>query len=82
MLKGGLSVSNTYSERRNLRKYTRVARVQDGLVYGLIKRREVMNGARKIRREKLRERQYMEGYTRCLESKRVDWGVGGNVEQM
>ena len=40
------------------------------------KRREVVNGARRIRSEKLREHQYMEGYTRCLKSKRVDWDVG------
>ena len=42
---------------------------------------EVVNGARRIRREKLREHQYMEGYARCLESKRVKW-EGENVEQM
>ena len=36
-----------------------------------------MNGARRLRSE-----QYMEGYARCTESKRVDWNVGGNVVQM
>ena len=41
-----------------------------------------MNGPRKIRSEKLREHQYMEGYAWCLESKRVDWDVDGNVELM
>ena len=44
--------------------------------------REVMNGARKIRSEKLRKHQYMEGYARCPESKRVKWDEGRNVEQM
>ena len=42
-----------------------------------IKRREVVTGARRIRSDKLREHQYMEGYTKCLGSK----GVGGNEEQ-
>ena len=30
----------------------------------------------------MREHQYIEGYARCLESKRVDWDVNGNVEEM
>ena len=34
-----------------------------------IARREMANGARRIRSEKLKEHQYMEGYARCLESK-------------
>ena len=34
-----------------------------------IKRREVLNEARKIKSEKLREHQYTEGYTKRLESK-------------
>ena len=41
-----------------------------------------MNGSRRIRSEKLKEHHYMEGYARCLESKRVDWDEGGNVEEM
>ena len=41
-----------------------------------------MVGARRIRSEKLREHQYMEGYARCLKSKRVEWDVGRNVEEM
>ena len=48
----------------------------------MIKKIEEVNGARMIRSEKLREHQYMEGYARCLESKRVDWNEGRNVEQM
>ena len=41
-----------------------------------------MNGARSIRIEKSREYQYIEGYAKCLESKRVEWDVGRNVEEM
>ena len=37
-----------------------------------IKRSEVVNGPMRIRSEKLREHQYMEGCDKCLESKRVD----------
>ena len=33
---------------------------------------EMVNGARRIRSEKLREYQYMERYSRCLESKIVE----------
>ena len=52
------------------------------LVPTWIKSREVVNGARRIRNEKWREHQYMEGYTRCLKSKSIDWDLVGNVEQM
>ena len=37
-----------------------------------IKRREVVDGTRRIRSEKLREHQYREEYTRSLEGKRVE----------
>ena len=30
----------------------------------------------------LRECQYREGYARCLESKRLEWNEGSNVEEM
>ena len=43
------------------------------LVDAWIKRREVMDGARRIRSEKLREYQYIEGYVRSLEGKGVEW---------
>ena len=46
------------------------------------KRRAVMNGARMIRSEKLREHQYREGYAISLEGKRVEWNGGSNVEHM
>ena len=39
-------------------------------------------GARRIRREKLREHQYREGYARCLEGKEVEWDEDNNVENM
>ena len=52
------------------------------LVFTWIKKREVVNGTRRIRSDKLRSHQYIEGYIRCFESKRVDCYVGGNVEQM
>ena len=42
------------------------------LVATLIKRREVVNEVRRVRSKKLRENQYIEGYDRCLESKRVE----------
>ena len=45
-------------------------------------RREVVDGARRIRSEKLREQQYREGYTRSLEGKRVEWDRENNVEHM
>ena len=42
------------------------------LVSTKIRRREVVNGPRKIRSEKLREHQYIkEGYDGCFESKRI-----------
>ena len=47
-----------------------------------IKRREVVVGARRIRREKLREHQYREGYDRSLEVKRVKWDGDNNVKHM
>ena len=47
-----------------------------------IKRREVVNEVRRIKSKKLREHQYIEGYARCPESKRVEWDGSRNVEQM
>ena len=44
--------------------------------------REVVDGARMIRSEKLREHQYREEYTRSLEGRRVDWDGENNVEHM
>ena len=52
------------------------------LVGAWIKRREVVAGARRIRSEKLRERQYRERYTRSLEGKGVEWDGDNNVEHM
>ena len=107
-------LGNTYFKHKNLHKYTRVTRFQNGIkvmsmidlvlakreilqymhnvrtvremgqglsnhhavcvklgwwVHGL--KGEVVNGGRRIRSKKLREYQYIEGYTRCLESKGV-----------
>ena len=44
------------------------------LVSAWIKRREGVNGARRIRSGKLREDQYMEGDGRCLANRRIDLG--------
>ena len=41
-----------------------------------------MNGASRIRSEKLREYEYRERYAWCLVSKRVKWDEERNVEQM
>ena len=41
-----------------------------------------MVGARRIRREKLREYQYREIYARSLEGKGVEWDGHDNVENM
>ena len=41
---------------------------------------EVVDGARRIKSEKLREHQDIEGYTRSLEGKRVEWDEENNVE--
>ena len=41
-----------------------------------------MDGTRRIRSEKLRERQYSEEYARSLEGKRVEWDGENNVEHM
>ena len=41
------------------------------LVGAWIKRREIVNGARRIKSEKLREDQCREGCTRCLKNKSV-----------
>ena len=38
--------------------------------------------AKRIIIEKLREYQYIERYSRCLKSKRVEWDECRNVEQM
>ena len=48
------------------------------LVGAWIKRREVMVGARRIKREN----QYREGYARSLEGKGVEWGGDNNIEHM
>ena len=40
-----------------------------------------MDGARRIRNEKLKEHQYREGYTRSIEGKTVEWN-GENFEHM
>ena len=37
-----------------------------------IKRKELVKGARRIISEKLREHQYIEGYARSLEGKRLE----------
>ena len=47
-----------------------------------IKRREVLNAARRTSSEKLWERQYVEGDDRGQYSKRVGWDVSRNVELM
>ena len=41
-----------------------------------------MDGARGIRSEKLRERQYREGYGRFLEGRKVELDVENNVEHI
>ena len=41
-----------------------------------------MDRARRIRSEKLRERQYRKGYARSLKEKRVEWDGENNVEHM
>ena len=48
------------------------------LVGTRIKRRELVDGARMIRSEKLRKHQYREGYSRSLEGKRVEWDGENN----
>ena len=51
------------------------------LVGTWMKRREVVDGARSIRSEKLREHQYRT-YGRSLERKVVEWDRENNVEHM
>ena len=41
-----------------------------------------MLGARRIRSEKLREHQYIEGYVKSFEGKGVEWDGYNNVELM
>ena len=41
-----------------------------------------MDGARRIRSEKLREHQYREGYARSLEGKGVEWEGENNLNYM
>ena len=41
-----------------------------------------MDGAKKIRSEKLREHQYRDEYTRFPEGKGVEWDGDSNVEDM
>ena len=52
------------------------------LVETWIKRREVVNEARRIRSEKLGEHKYREGYARSLEGKGIEWDGENNVEHM
>ena len=40
-----------------------------------------MDGAREVRSEKLREHQFIEGYAKSLESRKVEWDGKSNVEQ-
>ena len=47
-----------------------------------IKKREVGNGDRRNRSEKLRKYQYIQGYAWSFESKRVEWDEGSNVENI
>ena len=47
-----------------------------------IKRREIADGARRIRNEKLREYQYKEGYARYPEERRVEWDGDDNVKHV
>ena len=42
----------------------------------------MVNGARRISSEKLKEHQYIEGYARSLETKIVEWDESRNFEQM
>ena len=52
------------------------------LVGTWIKREEVVDGARRIRNEKLREHQNREGCARSLDGKTVEWDGEKNVEHM
>ena len=40
------------------------------------------DGDRRIRSEKLREHQYIEGYARSLEGKRIEWNRENNVDHV
>ena len=44
-------------------------------------RKNLVNGAMRIRSEKIREHQYIK-FSRCLESNSIGWNKDGNVEQM
>ena len=48
----------------------------------LIKRREVMDRAKRIRSKKLRDYHYTEGYTRSLESKILERDNESNAEHV
>ena len=52
------------------------------LVGAWIKRRELLDGAKRFRSEKLREHQYREGCAITLEEKRVEWDEENNVVHM
>ena len=41
-----------------------------------------MDGARRIRSEKLRKHKYSEEYARSLDGKRIEWDGENNVERM
>ena len=47
-----------------------------------IERREVVDGARRIGSETLKEHQYREEYARSLKGKRVEWDGENNVKHM
>ena len=51
------------------------------LVGPWIKRRKVLNGARRIRGKKVKEHQYREIYA-MFENKRVEWDKESNVEHL
>ena len=68
--------------KRDMLRYVQDMRVVTGMVGAWIKRKEVVVRTRRIRREKLREYQYREGYVRSFEGKGVEWNGSNNIEHM
>ena len=55
---------------------------KDRLVGAWIKRTEIVNWARRISSEKLKEHQCIDVCAKCLENKRVEWYEHRNAEEV
>ena len=84
-----MSMKNLVLLKKNMLRYVQyvravrgIERVLSDLHVVLCKSRLVGACIKRIKSEKLREHQYIEGYAKYLESKKVECDKGRNVDQM